>query len=665
MTRAQFRRCAVPRWSTPAILVLLSGVLLGGGPIDGPEQSPSAPSVLSDSIKAISAVRVDADGNRVPDRLGDTVAVAGRTVVTRGVFMPSAFISLQDRTGGIHVLLPEGPSLARGDSVRVQGVVEYKYGLTQLRALDYDVIEAESRLPAPLPLTVPTADGERYEGEFVRVRGEVLRVSSNKGGKYLLMGDRGGETTAQISVFVPNRSLSRVRLGRFEAGDEVAVTGVLSQHDFTKPYSEYYQVLPRDKADIARIGVLSPYLRIGFFVLLGGGILAVVAVVMLRSAVKRRTQELAESRARFRRLAEATVEGILLHDEGKIIDANDALADMLGRDREDLVGRKVDSVLSVLTHDLDGASVGATEEDVTEAEIVRQDGTTIPVEIRARDVTVGERTVQVTALRDISKRREWEEGILRAKREAEEVAQLKTAMLANMSHEIRTPLTSTIGFAEVLKNNLEGEMAQLAEKAYHSGQRLMQTLDSVLRLSRLEAGAYQLDCTLVQLDRVVTDTAEMLRPNAEEKSVALDTEVSDVPVEGYWNEDAMNRIVENLLENGIKFTPEGGRVDLRVRTNREVAVLEVADTGIGMAPEQVSGLFRAFKQESEGLAREYEGSGLGLSVVRRLVEAHDGTIDVETEKGVGSTFIVTLPLQPEGPAAASSSENTEAGGAQQ
>lgn len=625
-------------------LVLLGALLFGAGAVSDTTPAPTVPSLSPDSIAPISEVRVDADGDHVPDRLGDTVYVAGRAIAQQDVFFQSEFIALQGPSGGIHVSVPEDVAVNRGDSVQVRGVVKHEYGLTQLQSLNYDVVDAKPRGLAPVPLTVHTAAGERYEGRLVRVRGRVVRVGSNDGGKYLIINDRGKEKTAQISVFVPNRRLGQVKLGRFQAGDEVEVTGVLGQYDYEKPYTEYYQVLPREAADLAHIGWASTYLWIALYVLLGGGLLAVVAVVMLRTAVKRRTRELAESRARAERLAEATSEGIAIHEDGRIVSVNEALVEMTRRDREDLIGQKIDVAFADMTRGLDDKSFDETMNELIEAEVVREEGTAIPVELEAREITAGDHPAHVLAVRDISKRKEWEEGILQAKQEAEEAARLKSAMLANMSHEIRTPLTSIIGFSEMLRDNLDGEMEKFAEKAHHSSQRLMNTLDSVLHLSKLEAGTHDLEREPVRLDRVVQETINLLRPGAEEKSISLEIERPGGPVTGFANENALDRISENLIGNAIKFTPEEGSVEVRVWEEENEALLEVEDSGVGIGEEAKARIFEAFEQESGGLDRDYEGSGLGLSIVQRLVELHGGTVDVESSKGEGSTFTVRLPL---------------------
>lgn len=259
----------------------------------------------------------------------------------------------------------------------------------------------------------------------------------------------------------------------------------------------------------------------------------------------------------------------------------------------------------------------------------------------------GEVFAGLSLAQDITERKRREQELRGAKEEAEEASRLKSAMLANMSHEIRTPLTAITGFSEVLKKNLHGEMATFADKVYSSSQRLMKTLDSVLQLSKLEAGTYSPKRERVQLRAVVKETVDMLRSTAEEDSVELAMRLPEAPVEGRWSEGALNRIVGNLLENAIKFTPSGGRVTVRVRTASDAACLEVEDTGVGISDEFMTDIFEAFRQESTGVDREYEGSGLGLSIVQRLVEALDGTIAVESEKGEGTCFTVRLPMTDE------------------
>ncbi len=245
-------------------------------------------------------------------------------------------------------------------------------------------------------------------------------------------------------------------------------------------------------------------------------------------------------------------------------------------------------------------------------------------------------------------RKEMEETLRKAKEEAEEASVLKSAMLANMSHEIRTPLTSIVGLSEVLEENLEGDQAELADIVRRSSERLKETLTSVLQLSKLEAGAHELDRSPVGLAPIADETVKLLHPKAVDQSVEIEAVVPDEPVKGEWDEGALKRITTNLVENAIKFTPEGGAVEVRVDAEETEAVLEVEDTGVGINEEFLPDIFNAFEQEDGGIDREHEGSGLGLAITKRLSEALGGEIDVESEKGKGTCFTVRLPRRHDG-----------------
>jgi len=244
---------------------------------------------------------------------------------------------------------------------------------------------------------------------------------------------------------------------------------------------------------------------------------------------------------------------------------------------------------------------------------------------------------------DVTAQKEQERALRHAKEEAEKASRVKTALLANMSHEVRTPLTSIIGFTEILTDRLSGQLQGFARRAHESSRHLSETLESILRLSKLEAGAAALGRERLSFVEPVRETVRRLRPAAQEASIALHSEWPDHAVEGLWNADALRRITRNLLENAIKFTPAEGRVQVRVRDEDEAAVLVVEDTGIGIRDELLPHIFQAFRQESEGLGREYEGSGLGLSIVDHLVQELGGTIEVDTAKGEGTCFLVRLP----------------------
>ncbi|WP_263834968.1 PAS domain S-box protein [Salinibacter sp.] len=235
-----------------------------------------------------------------------------------------------------------------------------------------------------------------------------------------------------------------------------------------------------------------------------------------------------------------------------------------------------------------------------------------------------------------------------AKEEAEEASRMKSALLANMSHEIRTPLTSIIGFAEVagteastLDLPTDSPLPDCADRIERGGKRLLDTLEGVLNLSKLEAGQMELNAEPVPLISEVQRVAEELQPKAREKKIDLRLET-----ESAWakaDEGGVQVIARNLLSNAIKYTEADGTVWVRSYRADGRAVLEVEDTGIGMAPEAVDDLFEPFRQASEGFSREYEGTGVGLAVTKRAAEEMDGSVDVDTEEGEGSRFTVRLP----------------------
>jgi signal transduction histidine kinase len=253
-------------------------------------------------------------------------------------------------------------------------------------------------------------------------------------------------------------------------------------------------------------------------------------------------------------------------------------------------------------------------------------------------------TGAVVAHIDVTARRKSISALQRAKEQAEEATRLKTSLLANMNHEVRTPLTAVIGFSELLVEELEGTYAQFAERIYQSSQRLLQTLDSVLQLSTLNAGVREGEVSTVPLCITVQQTVRMLRSEAQRAGVHLDVSLPPNPVVGRVDENAVHRILLNLIENAIKFTDSGGKIEVSVRQEGDAAVLTVADTGVGMSAEFLPHALEPFQQESTGLNRAYEGIGLGLAITRHLVDVLGGTIDVESQKDRGTRCSVRLPL---------------------
>ena len=243
---------------------------------------------------------------------------------------------------------------------------------------------------------------------------------------------------------------------------------------------------------------------------------------------------------------------------------------------------------------------------------------------------------------DVTERKNYERSLIEAKEEAEQLAQLKSTLMANMSHEIRTPLTSIIGFAGILAEEADGTHQEFANLIGQNGQRLMDTLNSVLDLVQLERGAILYNPIYVDVAEETEQIAHLLKPLADERGLYLRVKQAARDVMAAVDKSLLNRVLNNLIGNAIKFTNEGGVV-ITIGGDAEHVSVAVADTGIGISETFMPYLFDEFQQESTGLTRAYEGSGLGLAISLRLIQRMGGTIEVESAKNVGTTFTVHFP----------------------
>ncbi len=232
-----------------------------------------------------------------------------------------------------------------------------------------------------------------------------------------------------------------------------------------------------------------------------------------------------------------------------------------------------------------------------------------------------------------------------------EMNRLKDDFLANMSHELRTPLNSIIGFSDVLHgiDSLTEKQKRYAGNIQKSGRLLLEMINDILDLAKMEAGKMEVRPTEYRLETVVQAQCDMVRSLAEDKNIDLNVAVHPDLPPVYQDQAKVQQILTNLLSNAIKFTPEGGRIDVRARQDEDGRLeLTVADTGVGIAEEDRDIIFEKFRQSSsilgdDGLTREYSGTGLGLSILKELCKLLNGEISFESELGQGSTFKVVLP----------------------
>lgn len=256
-------------------------------------------------------------------------------------------------------------------------------------------------------------------------------------------------------------------------------------------------------------------------------------------------------------------------------------------------------------------------------------------------------TAVVCAVEDITERLAATQRIEEARQKAEEVSRAKSIFLANMSHEIRTPLNGVLGMAEVLQSLVTTpEKQRMVATIRQSGETLLAVLNSVLDMSKIEAGKLALDEVPIRMPDLIFGIEALHRVQAEEKALEFEVLCSGGRTKARLGDPhRLTQVMNNLLSNAIKFTDSGAvRVVVSCKPDRPV-VLEVADTGIGMTEAQVARVFDSFEQAESSTARRFGGTGLGLSIVRQLVQLMGGTIEIESAPGAGTKVRVTLPLE--------------------
>jgi signal transduction histidine kinase/putative methionine-R-sulfoxide reductase with GAF domain len=233
-------------------------------------------------------------------------------------------------------------------------------------------------------------------------------------------------------------------------------------------------------------------------------------------------------------------------------------------------------------------------------------------------------------------------------RQLEIANQHKSAFLANMSHELRTPLNAVIGFSQMLAARYFGDLtekqAEYVNDIVASGRHLLSLINDILDLSKIEAGRMELEAADFDLRATLGNALTLVRERAQRGAVALRLEMDPTLGTLRGDERKLKQVVLNLLSNAVKFTPRGGEVRVVATLLDGIAQIAVRDSGIGIAPEDQTLIFEAFRQVGTDVTRKREGTGLGLTLARRFVELHGGTIRVESTPGKGSTFTITLPI---------------------
>lgn len=345
---------------------------------------------------------------------------------------------------------------------------------------------------------------------------------------------------------------------------------------------------------------------------------------------------------------------LLMRPDGALLALNEVAARRLGGTPQELVGR---NLFELLTHDMaeefrarvtEVTKSGASVRYVYQEAGMFIDNSMFPV---FRGVGKVDRLAVFS--RDITKQALAELELHKARQAAQSADMAKSKFLANMSHELRTPLNAIIGFSEILEDQTFGELNEkqlrYARHIHSSGQHLLQLINEILDLAKVESGKAELHFSDVNFKRLLENSVMIIREKALRRRIDIDvriqTELSDLYVQA--DEVKIKQIVFNLLSNAAKFTPEGGRIQISAHLDVDQVIIRVADTGVGLKPQDQERIFAPFEQvDLSDIRKPEQGTGLGLALARSLVELHGGRIWVNSDGiGKGSTFIFTIPIR--------------------
>lgn len=361
-------------------------------------------------------------------------------------------------------------------------------------------------------------------------------------------------------------------------------------------------------------------------------------------------QALKESEQQYRSVLQGASDAIIVADSatGCFVDANTRALELTGYTLDEFQQMHYSDLHAAHTLEenrqqfrQDAIRKGGVSQDL---EVVHKDGHRIPVDATANVIELAGRRLVIGVFRDATDRRRYEHELKVARQHAEKMLQLKTDILNNLSHEVRTPLTGIQGFAETLMDELDGQQRWFAELIHRGAVRLEETLSSILDVARLEHDQAGPDLAPLNLTDMTVETTFLYMQRAKEKGILLHVNADDE----YWalaDGPYYRRILNNLISNAIKFTDEG---EVRVVLEAEDDWIRIAvrDTGKGMDEAFLPHVFDEFTREASGATNTSEGSGLGLSIVKRLTEAMDGSIRVDSQKGEGTTFTISLRAVP-------------------
>ncbi len=388
-------------------------------------------------------------------------------------------------------------------------------------------------------------------------------------------------------------------------------------------------------------------------------------------------QRLRDQQFYTRSLIESNIDALMTTDpRGIISDVNQQMIALTGRTRDELIGAPCRKFFTDPVRADTAIRRVLAENRLNNYELTvrAQSGTETVVSYNAATFHDRDRKLQgvFAAARDVTDLKRIERA-LQEKNELEHASRMKSEFLATMSHELRTPLNAIIGFSEALRDGLVGAMSDVQHEyigdIFSSGQHLLSLINDILDLSKVEAGMMTLELEAVDLNSLLSNSLAIVREKAAAQRIRLDLESSEALGQPQLDMRKTKQIIYNLLSNAVKFSGHGGHVSLRARhvpramvgtlaspwpehgfpladsDYKEFLEIRVSDDGIGISSENMTKLFQAFSQIDSSLSRKFEGTGLGLAMVKQLAELHGGSVAVASAQGESACFAAWLPLR--------------------
>ena len=514
------------------------------------------------------------------------------------------------------------------------------------------LIDITARKNSDLALTESEA---RFRGLVGNIPGAVFRCDIDSDWTMEFLSDAIEELVGYPSSdFIDNRVRTFASVVHPDDRERLEAD-VASSVEGGRPYTTDYRVIHRDGT-------------VRYVIERGQAVTAADGRVRLDGAIfdvtDRRLGEL--ERLKLAAIVESSDDAITSADlDGIVTSWNKGAEQMFGYTAEEMIGQS-GSVLVPEGETTDSsariAAVVEFGEGRFEVTRRRKDGTLIEIAVTMSAVRnrAGEVVGVASIAQDITDRRRLEQEREEFTRELEvrnerllELDHLKDEFVALVSHELRTPLTSIRGYLELVLDGEAGEVTdeqrQFLGVVERNANRLLDLVGDLLFLAQIEAGKLSLEFGAVDLAAVAAESVETARPLAEEKEITLTLATSPLPLLA-GDRARLAQLLDNLVSNAVKFTPQGGRVDVRASSSRENAILEVRDTGMGIPADEQEHVFERFFRTSRATEQAIQGTGLGLAISNAIVHAHGGRITLASNEGEGATFRVTIPIRAVQPA---------------